>query len=214
MAHPKYRLALPMDVIMFAVMPTLTDDALEAQKQLKEAYLKCLKCVNERGLKSLAFAPMLSEEEKPLDVWALAQAAVELLKEIAYNTVEPSLKLVEFVKGSLLLADTFTSVFNRIVMIDETNTPTTVEQSSESVEEPQNAGSSEPSEWHEIECVLKRQKRSGKDMFLVSGTQRRRRRGSGEKTFHRPRYNIFTQLTLNADGAERTRPIDAENFRA
>jgi hypothetical protein len=30
------------DVIMFAVMPILTDDALEAQKQLKEAYLKCL----------------------------------------------------------------------------------------------------------------------------------------------------------------------------
>jgi hypothetical protein len=71
------------------------------------------------------------------------------------------------VKGSLLLADTFTSVFNRIVTIDENNTPTTVEQSGESVELPQNAGSSEPSEWHEIECVLKRQKRSGKDMFLV-----------------------------------------------
>jgi hypothetical protein len=101
---------------------------------------------------------MLSEEEKPLDAWALAQAAAELLKEFAYNTVEPTLKLVEFVKDSLLLADTFTSVFNRMVGLNNSNTPTTVEQSSEKVEQPQNAGSSEPSEWHEIEFALKRQK--------------------------------------------------------
>lgn len=41
---------LATDVIMFAVLPTLTEDAHRAQRQLKQAYLNCLERAKRRGL--------------------------------------------------------------------------------------------------------------------------------------------------------------------
>lgn len=110
---------------------------------------------------------MFRDEETPLGAWALAQAAAESVKDIAYNTNKRALKLVEFVKDSLLPAYTFTEVFIKIVKPDRTNTATDVDRLVQIGEPQEIAGLDKPGKWHEIECVLKRQKRSGKDMFLV-----------------------------------------------
>jgi hypothetical protein len=110
---------------------------------------------------------MSSEEEAPTDAWALAQAAAEMLKEFTQTRDKPTLSSVEFVKGIMVVADVFATVFNEILgskvegpQVKETRGDTELTSMEPAPNKP-------TTEWHEIDCVLKWQKKKGGDMFLV-----------------------------------------------
>jgi hypothetical protein len=134
---------------------------------LQQAYLRCLEHAEQKGLSSIAITAMPSEEEAPTDAWALAQAAAEALKEFTQTHGKPTLSSVEFVKGAMVVADIFATVFNKILgskgegpQVEETRGDTELTPVEPAPNKP-------TTEWHEIDCVLKRQKKKGGDMFLV-----------------------------------------------
>jgi O-acetyl-ADP-ribose deacetylase (regulator of RNase III) len=157
------------DVLLFAILPELTGSALEQQQQqqLQQAYLRCLEHAEQKGLSSIAITAMFSEEEAPTDAWALAQAAAEALEEFAQTHGKPTLSSVEFVRGAMVVADVFATVFNEILgsKVEGPQVEETLGDTELTSMEP--APNKPTTEWNDIDCVLKRQKKKGDDMFLV-----------------------------------------------
>lgn len=88
-----------------------------------------------------------------------AQAATEAVKEFADTSANRQLKTIQFVHDSLLSADTFTTVL-RNLLVDSSNDQPSITNKTEN-------NKPATSEWYEIDHIIKRQKRAGKDMFLV-----------------------------------------------
>ena len=163
--------------ILLVGCPSLKDtDIVSAQKRLEKIYLNCLLKSDDQGCSSVTFVSFIPDEQVQQEAWSVAQAIANALKEFVNSRASVTLKYVELLCESMLEADILIAVFNQLLndvpvcdLEVEHNEAESPKADSDNTAD-RNAGkqqSSDVTEWYEIDCVLRRKKQAGKDLFLV-----------------------------------------------
>ena len=105
--------------------------------------------------------------------WEIAHTTAKVAKQFIDSSTHPSLREIEFVTANHLLADTLTVIFAQTLQqthsdatdIVGTHDSATTTQTTQPAQT--QTGTRDSSSWYQVSNVLRRQKRNGKDMFLV-----------------------------------------------
>jgi O-acetyl-ADP-ribose deacetylase (regulator of RNase III) len=149
------------------------DDPLLTQKTLELAYFNCLKLADETAGSNVLTMPAIGANFFGVNQWPLAHAVASAIKQFVNDTTHAPghLKRVVLVNLTLSLADIMSVVFRELFPVD--TVPPLVTDTLEQVATPSHDNtaqadmSNETGEWFEIDCLLKRKRQKGRDLFLV-----------------------------------------------
>ena len=143
--------------------------------QITSLFRTCLSAADKAGSCAivLPFPPGDFNIDK---VWDLAHAVAQAVKDFLDAASDITIKRIEFVEPNHHYADTLTVVLKSVLKQVESDNlqvdsisndaPTSdTTPSSGNTEEAQQP--KDPAQWYQISDIIKRQKRSGKDLFLV-----------------------------------------------
>ncbi|HSN23634.1 MAG TPA: chromo domain-containing protein [Methylomicrobium sp.] len=133
---------------------------------LERSYIRGIEYADSLGYASIAIPLPDVTRWAVQPAWAAAPVAAEALRRAKTTG---ALRRVDFILSSLQDADVFALVLNRYFPLRKLNPPP--RRVSDEINEDEVKGDEEPpkadAEWWEIDEVVRRQKRNGRDMFLV-----------------------------------------------
>ena len=158
--------------VMHVIIPSASD---QVRNDWMTIYHNCFNQAVTSATKSLAFSFPLTEDYVGTDLWDISHTFARAIQQFLDSDQGPHLESIEFVTPNQQVADTLVVVLSNT--LHSPVPPDAPEQTPDSPKNPDQTTNDspplpsvptrDPTQWYQISGILKRQKRNGRDMFLV-----------------------------------------------